>query len=65
MKLDWQWPAAVVFSIVFLTIGILVYFNKISHDALYGLLVWLIPSPMQAKAPNPVTSTTIEVKKEG
>lgn len=51
MKLEWQWPAVVVFSVVFATIGALVYFGKVPADGLLMLLAWLIPSPMQRKLP--------------
>jgi hypothetical protein len=53
MKLDWQWPAAVVFCVAFAALSGLVYFGKIHPEALTALLAWLIPSPFQAttKAP--------------
>lgn len=50
MKIDWQWPGAVVFTGVFLALSALVYANKIPHDALMALLAWLIPSPVQRVA---------------
>lgn len=50
MKLDWQWPGAAVFAVVFVSLSALVYTGKIPHDALLAVLTWLIPSPMQKKA---------------
>ena len=47
MKIDFQWPAAMVFSVAFATLGVLVYFGKMPHEALAALLTWLIPSPFQ------------------
>lgn len=48
MKIDWQWPAAVVFSVVFTTLGALVYFGRMPSESLAVLLAWLIPSPAQS-----------------
>lgn len=48
MKIDFQWPAAMVFSVAFVTLGALVYFGKMPHEALAALLTWLIPSPFQS-----------------
>lgn len=45
MKIDWQWPAAVVFAVVFVCVSGLVYLGKVPPDALGYLLAWLIPSP--------------------
>lgn len=50
MRLDWQWPGAVVFAVVFASLAALVYFGKVPHDALIALVAWLIPSPIQKKA---------------
>ncbi len=49
VRVDWQWPAAVVFSVVFLTMGALVFAGKIPPTVLTALLTWLIPSPFQRK----------------
>ena len=49
MKLNFQWPAAVVFSVAFATLGALVWAGKMPHEALAALLTWLIPSPFQAQ----------------
>ena len=48
MKLDWQWPAAIVFAIVFLVLGALVYTGKVHVEALLAMLTWLAPSPYQS-----------------
>lgn len=45
--IDWQWPAAVVFAVVFATLGALVYFGKLHTEVLLALLAWLAPSPYQ------------------
>jgi hypothetical protein len=54
MKLDWQWPAALVFSVVFMTTGALVYLGKLHPEILVGMLTWLIPAPWAQKPPTPV-----------
>lgn len=48
-KLDWQWPAAVVFSVVFAVLGALVYTKAIHSEALLAMLTWLAPSPYQQR----------------
>jgi len=53
MKVEWQWPAAVVFSVVFAGLVLLAYFGKIPGETLLALIAWLIPSPMQPKSPPP------------
>lgn len=52
-SLDWQWPAAVVFAVVFAVLGILVYTGKLHAEVLTALLAWLIPSPYQAPKKEP------------
>jgi hypothetical protein len=47
VKFDWQWPPAVLFSIVFVVIGALVYAGKVQASALLALLAWLAPGPYQ------------------
>jgi hypothetical protein len=49
MKFDWQWPAAAVFSAVFLTVGALVYTGKLHVEVLMGVLMWLAPGPWISK----------------
>lgn len=49
--LDWQWPAAAVFAVVFATLGALVYCGKIHPEALLAMLTWLAPSPYQPLKP--------------
>lgn len=49
LKLDWSWPAVVVFVTVFGAVSVLVFFGKVPAAALGALLTWLIPSPIQAK----------------
>ena len=49
MKPDWQWPAAVIYVAVFLTLGALVYLNKVHAEILLGMLAWLVPAPYQTK----------------
>ena len=53
MKLDWQWQAAVTFSVVFLTLSALVYFDKVHVEVLLGMLAWLAPAPYQTKKEGP------------
>ena len=53
MKLQLEWPAVVLFSVVFVTLGALVYFGKMPHEALGVLMAWLIPSPFQKKPDAP------------
>jgi len=59
-KFDWQWPAALVFSVVFLVLGALVYAGKLHIEVLLAALTWLAPGPWQkAGAPGgSVTQTT-------
>lgn len=49
MKLDWQWPAALVFSVVCATVGFLVYTGKLHPEAMLIVLTWLAPAPYQAR----------------
>jgi hypothetical protein len=59
MKFDWQWPAATVFSAVFLVLGGLVYSGRLHPEVLMGVLMWLAPGPWQAKpSGSSVTTTT-------
>ena len=53
MKFDWQWPAVVIFVSVFLTLGALVYFDKVHAEILLGMLAWLAPAPYQTKKEGP------------
>lgn len=53
MKIDWQWPGAVVFAAVFLALAFLVYAGKVNPEMLGALLAWLVPSPMQQKNGEP------------
>lgn len=46
MKIQWQWPGVVVFGLVFVTLGLLVWQGKVPADLLGVVLAWLIPSPM-------------------
>ena len=49
MKLDLQWPHAVVFSVSALVLGALVYTGKINAEVLGVLVTWLVPSPLAKK----------------
>lgn len=49
IKLDWQWPAAAVFAVVFATLGALVFTGKLHPEVLLAALTWLAPGPYQAK----------------
>lgn len=49
MKVQWEWPGAVMFGVVFLALAGLVYAGKVQADALIALLAWLIPSPVQKR----------------
>ena len=53
MKFDWQWPAVVIFVVVFLTLGALVYLDKVHVEVLLGMLAWLAPAPYQTKKEGP------------
>lgn len=55
MKLDWQWPAAVVFAVVFAVIGALVFTGKLAPEALLAMLTWLAPGPYQGKPKEPTS----------
>lgn len=54
MKLDWQWPAALVFCVTFAVLGALVYLGKLHTEVLFGMLTWLAPSPWQPKPGAPL-----------
>jgi len=56
MKLEWSWPAAVVFVSVFLALAALVFVGKLAPETLGVLLAWLIPSPVQPRPPLPPPS---------
>ena len=49
MNLNWQWPNVVLFCVVALVLGGLVYTGKIPATALSTLLAWLVPSPLSLK----------------
>jgi len=49
MKIDFQWPYAIMFCVVFAGITFLVYAGKLHHEALSGMLLWLAPSPLSKK----------------
>jgi hypothetical protein len=59
IKVDWQWPAAAVYSIAFLTIGGLVALGKVNETALLALVTWLAPGPWQAKGAPPIGTTIV------
>lgn len=58
MKFDWQWPAAVVFSVVFATLGVLVFTGKMHVEVLLAALAWLAPAPYQPKSPGTLPTPT-------
>jgi hypothetical protein len=49
MKIDFQWPHAIVFTSVTLVLGVLVYAGKIPASTLGALVAWLVPSPIGKK----------------
>ena len=51
LKLDWQWPPAIVFASVFVVLGVLVAMGKLHPEVLLAALTWLAPGPYQAKPP--------------
>jgi hypothetical protein len=53
MKVQWQWPGALVFGVVFVTLGLLVWQQRIPADLLGILIAWLVPSPMSHRALEP------------
>lgn len=60
MKIDWQWPAAVVFAVVFATLGVLVFTGKMHPEVLLAALTWLAPGPYQPKSlPSSPTSPDV------
>jgi len=61
MKIQWQWPGAMVFAVVFVSVATLVYFGKVPDVLLGGLLAWLIPSPMAHREP----ARTVVVERNG
>ena len=48
-RIDWQWPAATVFSVACATLGFLVYSGKLHPEILTALLTWLAPGPWTPK----------------
>jgi hypothetical protein len=55
MTINWQWPSAIIFCVVTLVLGALIYTGKLPPETLGVIVAWLIPSPIK---PNPVTTTT-------
>jgi hypothetical protein len=49
MKIDFQWPHAVIFSVVFAGFVFLVHTGKLHHDVLFAMMTWLAPSPLTKK----------------
>ncbi len=60
VKLDWQWPAAVVFAVVFAVVGFLVYTGKLHAEVLLAAITWLAPAPYQARPTTPPPSQSRE-----
>ncbi len=46
MKMDWNTTGAIVFGVVFVTLGALVALGKLPADMLGILVAWLVPSPI-------------------
>jgi len=57
MTFNWQWPSAIIFCVVTIVLGGLIYTGKLPAEMLTALVAWLIPSPIK---PAP-TSTTANV----
>jgi len=49
LRLDWQWPPALLFAVVFITLGVLVALGKLHVEVLLAALTWLAPGPYQTK----------------
>lgn len=49
MKIDWQWPAVMVFCVVFIVLGVLVALGKLHTEVMIAMLTWLAPGPWQNK----------------
>lgn len=58
MKAEWQWPAAIVFIVVFVVMGGLVWSGKMPSETLLTLFIGgMLPAPMQlSKKGTPSTS---------
>jgi hypothetical protein len=51
MKLNFQWPPAIMYCVTFLVLGFLVYSGRAHIEVLLAQLTWLAPSPIQATSP--------------
>lgn len=49
MKIDFQWPHAIVFSVVFAGLVFLIHAGKIDPVAITAMLTWLAPTPLTKK----------------
>lgn len=47
MTINWQWPSAIIFCVVTLVLGALIYTGKLPPEMLGALIAWLIPSPIK------------------
>lgn len=54
IKIEWQWPAAAVYCVTCLTLGILVFEGKVPPAAMAALVTWLVPAPWQARPKAPL-----------
>lgn len=50
LSIDWKWPNTIIFCVVAIVLGGLVYVGKMPPATMSVLLAWLIPSPLNHKA---------------
>jgi len=48
MSVNWQWPSAIIFCVITLVLGGLIYVGKLPAETMGVLVAWLIPSPIAA-----------------
>lgn len=63
MKIQWQWPGAIAFAVVFATFGLLVWQNRVPVEVLIALLAaaGLSPSPLLRTPPKPAETKLVTV----
>jgi hypothetical protein len=57
-KIEWQWPAVIVFIVALLVAGGLVFTGKMHAEVLLAFFAWLMPGPWQQRPTTPPTPTT-------
>lgn len=62
VRFDWQWPAAVVYAVAFVVLGVLVGLGKLHPEALLAMATWLAPGPYQAARTALTNTSTVHTE---